>query len=157
MRQMLGSVSVTSRCRRRRCRTAPAGGNRIGLLGADYEIVDNKYRFKKVYRTTPYSSPAGSFGATLTSPASMFVTGDYLLQTVNDQTVEREERSQILRNAVNVRRRSPSRRLPTAQTLGVHRFPANGENRLRRANGAEEGKPQAGRQTFGRQARLHLY
>jgi tricorn protease len=58
MRQMLGSVSVshlgigggdTSAA------VGGSGGNRIGLLGADYEIANGKYRFKKIYRSTVYS------------------------------------------------------------------------------------------------------
>jgi tricorn protease len=64
IQQMLGSVSVSHLGVGGGDSAPPAGsGNRIGLLGADYEIANGKYRFKKIYRSMPYSSPAGSFTA----------------------------------------------------------------------------------------------
>jgi len=89
MQQMLGSVSVSHLGVGGGDAPPPAGsGNRIGLLGADYEIANGKYRFKKIYRSMPYSSPAGSFGAPLSQGDVR--EGDYLIQ-VNGQPVDAEK------------------------------------------------------------------
>ncbi|HEU4795230.1 MAG TPA: hypothetical protein VFT02_06335, partial [Pyrinomonadaceae bacterium] len=53
MQQMLGSVSVSHLGIGGG--DAPSGGgsgNRVGLLGADYEIANGKYRFKRIFRST---------------------------------------------------------------------------------------------------------
>jgi tricorn protease len=152
MQQMLGSVSV-SHLGVGGGDAAPAagGGNRIGLLGADYEIVNGKYRFKKIYRTLPYSSPAGSFGAPLDQPGVDVREGDYLLQ-VNGQTVEAEKN--VLSYFENMVGRSTKITVSAsadganARTYTV--FPALGENRLRRANWAEENRKRVEKLSGGR-------
>jgi len=91
MQQMLGYVSVSHLGVGGGDSAPPAGsGNRIGLLGADYEIANGKYRFKKIYRSMPYSSSAGSFTAPLDQPGVDVREGDYLLQ-VNGQPIEAEK------------------------------------------------------------------
>jgi tricorn protease len=142
MQQMLGSVSVSHLGIGGGDSAPPAGsGNRIGLLGADYEIVNGKYRFKKIYRSMPYSSPAGSFGAPLDQPGVDVREGDFLVQ-VNGQPVETEKN--VLSYFENMVGRptkitvSASADGGNARTYTV--FPALGENRLRRANWAEENR-----------------
>ena len=139
MRQMLGSVSVSHLDIGGGDATPPGGsGNRIGLLGADYEIADGKYRFKKIYRSTPYSSPAGSFNAPLDQPGVDVREGDYLLQ-VNNQPVDAAKNIlSYFENAVG----RPTKITVSASADGANArtytvFPALGENRLRRANWAE--------------------
>src|SRR5262249_32961406 len=91
MQQMLGSVSVSHLNVGGGDAPPSAGpGNRIGLLGADYEIANGKYRFKKIYRSMPYSSVAGSISAPLDQPTVDVREGDYLVQ-VNGQPVEAEK------------------------------------------------------------------
>ena len=63
------------------------GGNRIGLLGADYEIANGQYRFKKIYRSTSFAAANGAFSAPLDQPGVDVREGDYLLE-VNGQKVE---------------------------------------------------------------------
>ena len=47
-------------------------GNRIGLLGADYEIANGRYRFKKIYRSTDFYTPrTARLTRRSTSPASI--------------------------------------------------------------------------------------
>src|SRR5688500_14062120 len=88
MQQMLGSVSVSHLGVGGGDAPPPGGGgNRIGLLGADYELTSGKYRFKKIYRSMNYASPAGSFSAPLDQPGVDVREGDFLLQ-VNDKPVE---------------------------------------------------------------------
>ena len=142
MQQMLGYVSVSHLGVGGGDAPAPAGGgNRIGLLGADYEIADGKYRFKKIYRSTPYSSPAGTFNAPLDQPGVVVREGDYLLQ-VNDQPVDAEKN--VLTYFENTVGR-PTKITVSATANGANArtytvYPALGENRLRRANWAEENR-----------------
>ena len=142
MQQMLGSVSV-SHLGIGGGDAAPlgGGGNRIGLLGADYEIVDGKYRFKKIYRTMPYSSPAGSFTAPLDAPGVDVRDGDFLLK-VGDQAVDASKNVlTYFDSAIN----RPTRITVSSTADGANPrtytvYPAVGENRLRRANWAEENR-----------------
>jgi tricorn protease len=142
MQQMLGSVSVSHLGVGGGDSAPPAGnGNRIGLLGADYEIVNGKYRFKKIYRSMPYSSSAGSFAAPLDQPGVDVRDGDYLLQ-VNAQPVDAEKN--VLSYFENLVGR-PTKITVAASPDGANArtytvFPALGENRLRRANWAEENR-----------------
>lgn len=143
MRLMLGSVSVSHLGIGGGDTPQPGGsaGNRIGLLGADYQIADGKYRFKKIYRTMPYSSPAGSFGAPLDQPGVDVRDGDYLIE-VNGQPVDASKNVlTYFENAVN----RPTKITVAATADGSNArtytvFPTNGENRLRRANWAEENR-----------------
>lgn len=142
MQQMLGSVSVSHLNVGGGDSGPPAGsGNRIGLLGADYEIANGKYRFKKIYRSVPYSSPAGSFSAPLGQPGVDVREGDYLIQ-VNGQAVEAEKN--VLSYFENTAGR-PTKITVAANADGANArtytiFPALGENRLRRANWAEQNR-----------------
>jgi tricorn protease len=152
MQQMLGYVSVSHLGVGGGDSQAPAGsGNRIGLLGADYEIADGKYRFKKIYRSTSYSSPAGSFGAPLDQPGVDVREGDYLLQ-VNDQAIGADKNLlSYFENTVG----RPTKITVSASASGTNArtytvFPALGENRLRRANWAEENRKLVERLSGGR-------
>ena len=141
MRQMLGSVSVshlgvgggdTSAA------ISGSGGNRIGLLGADYVIADGKYQFKKIYRSTSYSSPNGAINAPLDGPGIDVRDGDYLLK-VHDQVVDSSKNVlTYFQDAIN----RPTKITVSSNANGANPrtyivFPAPGENRLRRANWAE--------------------
>ena len=138
MQQMLGSVSVSHLNVGGGDAPPPAGsGNRIGLLGADYEIANGKYRFKKIYRSTPYSSPNGSFNAPLDQPGIDVREGDFLIQ-VNDTPVDAAKN--VLSYFENTVGR-PTKITVSASPDGANArtytvFPALGENRLRRANWA---------------------
>ena len=152
MGQMLGSVSVSHLGVGGGDSGPPAGGgNRIGLLGADYEIANGKYRFKKIYRSVPYSSPAGSFSAPLGQVGVDVREGDYLIQ-VNGQPVEAEKN--VLSYFENTVGR-PTKITVAANADGANArtytiFPAGGENRLRRANWAEQNRKRVERLSGGR-------
>jgi tricorn protease len=111
------------------------------LLGADYEVVDGKYRFKKIYRTMPYSSPAGSFTAPLDAPGVDVRDGDFLLK-VGDQSVDASTNVlSYFENAIN----RPTKITVSSTSDGSNPrtytvYPTVGENRLRRANWAEENR-----------------
>lgn len=152
MQQMLGSVSVSHLGVGGGESPPPAGsGNRIGLLGADYEITHGKYRFKKIYRSMPYSATAGSFSAPLDQAGVNVREGDYLIK-VNDQAVEAEKN--VLSYFENTVGR-PTKITVSANPDGSNArtytiFPALGENRLRRANWAEENRKLVDKLSGGR-------
>ena len=152
MQQMLGSVSVSHLGIGGGDTGPQAGnGNRVGLLGADYEIANGKYRFKKIYRSTPYSSPAGAFGAPLDRPGVDVREGDYLIQ-VNDKPVEAEKNVlSYFEDTVGRPTKITVSATPdgsNARTYTV--FPALGENRLRRANWAEANRKLVEKASGGR-------
>ncbi|HTG93961.1 MAG TPA: S41 family peptidase [Pyrinomonadaceae bacterium] len=152
MQQMLGSVSVSHLGVGGGDAAPPAGGgNRIGLLGADYEVVNGKYRFKKIYRSTSYSSPAGSFSAPLDQPGVSVRDGDYLLQ-VNDKTVDAEKNLlSYFENTIGRPTKITVSSNPDGSGTRTYTvFPAPGENRLRRANWAEDNRKLVEKLSSGR-------
>ena len=152
MGQMLGYVSI-SHLGVGGGDAPPQGGagNRVGLLGADYEIVNGKYRFKKIYHSTTFASPNGAFAAPLDRTGVDVREGDFLLQ-VNDQPVSGDKN--VLSYFENVVGRptkitvSANADASGARTYTV--YPALGENRLRRANWAEENRKLVEKMSGGR-------
>ncbi|MFN2390850.1 MAG: PDZ domain-containing protein, partial [Pyrinomonadaceae bacterium] len=142
MRQMLGHVSV-SHLGVGGGDTAPQGGSgaRVGLLGADYEIANGKIRFKKIYRSTSFASSNGSFSAPLDQPGVDVRNGDYLLE-VNGQKIELSKNLySYFENTIG----KPTKIVVSADASGNNPrtftvYPSAGENRLRRANWAEENR-----------------
>ncbi|HEY8560964.1 MAG TPA: PDZ domain-containing protein [Pyrinomonadaceae bacterium] len=140
--RMLGSVSVSHFGVGGGDAPPPFGrGGGIGLLGADYAIENDRYRFKKIYRSTSYSSVNGRFGAPLAAPGVDVREGDYLLE-VNGAKIDAAQN--ILSYFENTAGK------PTVITVSANPdgsgarsftvYPANGENRLRRANWAENNR-----------------
>ena len=140
--RMLGSVSVSHFGIGGGDAPPPFGrGGGIGLLGADYTIENNRYRFKKIYRSTSYASANGSFTAPLDALGVDVREGDYLLE-VNGKPVE------ATKNILSYFENTAGK--PTKITVGANAdgsgarsytvYPANGENRLRRANWAESNR-----------------
>ena len=139
--RMLGSVSVSHFGIGGGDAPQVGGGNNIGLLGADYAIDNGKYRFKKIYRGTSYASPAGSFTAPLDRAGVDVHEGDYLLE-VDGNKVEADKN--ILGYFEKTAGKPTKIMVSTnpngsgARTYTV--YPSNGENRLRRANWAENNR-----------------
>lgn len=153
MRQMLGHVSI-SHLGVGGGDTAPqggSGGSRVGLLGADYEIADGKIRFKKIYRSTSYASANGSFSAPLDQPGVDVRSGDYLLE-VNGQKIETNKNLYgYFENTTG----KPTKIIVSSNADGSSPraftiYPAAGENRLRRANWAEENRKKVEQMSGGK-------
>lgn len=152
MQRMLGSVSVSHLGVGGGDQPPPAGGgNQTGLLGADYAIENGRYRFKKIYRTTSYASANGSFSAPLDQPGIDVREGDYLLEingqkvdasknifTYFENTIGRPVKITVIGDADN----------SATRTYTV--YPAAGENRLRRANWAENNRKLVDRLSNGK-------
>lgn len=139
MSQMLGYISVSH--------LAVGGGDvptpasqpsRVGLLGADYEISQGRYRFKRIYASSRFNDPNGSVPSPLDRPGINVREGEYLL-AVDGQNIEASK------NIYSYFEGKAGR--PAKITVGPNPngdgsrqltvFPAPGENRLRRAHWAE--------------------
>jgi tricorn protease len=88
MNTMLGHVSVSH--------LGVGGGDapppqsppvRVGLLGADYEVSQGRFRFKRVLRSMPYSAAVGATPAPLDRPGVSVREGEYLI-AADDQNVD---------------------------------------------------------------------
>jgi tricorn protease len=153
MRQMLGHVSI-SHLGVGGGDTAPQGGasgGRVALLGADYAIENGKIRFKKIYRSTSFASSNGSFSAPLDQPGVDVRNGDYLLE-VNGNKIETSKNFySYFENTIGkptkiVVSQTPDGSNPRTFTI----YPAAGENRLRRANWAEENRKEVEQMSGGK-------
>jgi tricorn protease len=152
MQRMLGSVSVSHLGIGGGDVPPQAGGGKgIGLLGADYAIENGKYRFKKIYRSTNYASPNGSFTAPLDGAGVDVREGDYLLE-INGNKVEATKN--ILGYFEDTIRKPT--KLIVSQTADGNNartytvYPTNGENRLRRASWAENNRQMVGKLSGGK-------
>ena len=142
MNRMLGHVSVSHLGIGGGDAPPPVGPPvRIGLLGADYEIAGNRYRFKRIYRATKYDSPTGSFQAPLDAPGVVVREGEYLL-AVDGQEIDTSKSlysffdgktNQPVKLTVG-----PNPNQTGARTLTV--FPIPNEASLRAANWAEDNR-----------------
>lgn len=158
MGQMLGSVSVSHLgVGGGDAPPPPGGGSRIGLLGADYEIADGHYRFKKIYRSTSFAAANGAFTAPLDQPGVDIVEGDYLLE-VNGQKVDagRNLLTYFENTAGRPVRITVSRNVAGTNPRTSTVYPTNGENRLRRANWAEANRQLVERLSGGRLGYIYI-
>ena len=144
MNRMLGHISVSH--------LGVGGGDlpqpasppdRTGLLGADFEIDQNRYRFKHIYRMTTFNSPSGFVPAPLDLPGNRVRDGEYLL-AVDEQNVDSTKSifsyfegkaGQRLKIKVG-----PNPNGDGARTLTVFAVGAGIENQLRRANWSEQNR-----------------
>ncbi|HET6891785.1 MAG TPA: S41 family peptidase, partial [Pyrinomonadaceae bacterium] len=137
MNRMLGHVSVSH--------LGVGGGDqpqsgqpdRTGMLGADYEIDQGRYRFKRIYRWSYFNSPSGFVPAPLDIPGNKVKEGEYLL-AVNDQNVDATKSvysyfegkaGQPLKLKVG-----PNPSGDGSRVVSIFAAPAQSENQLRRAN-----------------------
>ena len=142
--RMLGHISVSHLGVGGGDQPQPAGPpDRTGVLGADYEIDQGRYRFKRIYRTTPFSSPSGFAPAPLDLPGARVKDGEYLL-AVEDQNVETTksffsyfEGKAGQRVKIKV---GPSPDGAGARTLTVFALPVQADNQIRRANWSEQNR-----------------
>jgi tricorn protease len=142
--RMLGHISVSHLGVGGGDLPPPAGPpDRTGLLGVDYEIDQNRYRFKRIFRTTPYSSPSGFAPAPLDLPGNRVKEGEYLL-AVEDQNVDASKSvytyfegkaGQQLKIKVG-----PNSNGEGARTVKVFALSPGAEGQIRRANWSEQNR-----------------
>lgn len=139
MNRMLGHISVSHLVVGGGDQPPPAGPPvRIGLLGADYEIANGRYRFKRIYRATGYESPFGSRQAPLDAVGVSVREGEYLL-AVDGQAIDTSKSVYAYFNGkVNQPVKitvGPTPDNNGARTISV--FPIPNESELRLSNWAE--------------------
>jgi tricorn protease len=130
----------------------PAGPPvRVAMLGADYEVAENRYRFRRIFRSLPYHSTVGSFAAPLDRPGVAVREGEYLI-SVDEQEIDatRDVFSYFEGKGPGpVRIRvGPSASGEGARTLSV--FPLPNEQSLRAANRVEGYRRRVEQATGGR-------
>ena len=142
MNRMLGHVSVSHLGIGGGDAPPPAGPPvRTGLLGADYEVSGDRYRFKRIYRATKYNSPTGAVQAPLDALGVSVREGEYLL-AVDGQEINASrsiysyfdgKTNQAVKITVG-----PNANQSGARTLTV--YPIPNEATLRAANWAEDNR-----------------
>ena len=142
LRQMLGHISISHLGVGGGDAPPPAGApSRTGLLGADYEIAEGHYRFKRIYRSFSYNSPSNAVTAPLDRPGINVREGEYLL-AVDGEKIDATKNiySYFEGKATKPTKITvgPNANGEGARTLTV--FPAPGENNLRRVNWAERNR-----------------
>ncbi len=117
--------------------------SRIGLLGADYEIDDGRYRITRIYRSGQFNSGARLLAAPLDQPGVFVQEGDFLLAvdgqrvTANRNIYSYFEGKALTPTKITVASDlDPEEAAPRTYTV----VPLPGENTLRRWNWAERNR-----------------
>ncbi len=119
----------------------PGRSSEIGLLGADYQIDQGRYRITRIYRSGHYTSGNPLLQAPLDQPGVAVAEGDYLLGADGEEiTARRNLYSYFVGKA-----RQPTRIRVAADPTGKGArtytvVPLPGENTLRRDNWAERNR-----------------
>lgn len=117
--------------------------DRTGLLTADYEVDHNRYRFKRIYRTTPYNSPSGFAPASLDLPGARVKEGEYLL-AVEDQNVDAAKSVYTYFDGKAGQRVKikvgPNPDGSGARSLTVFALPVQADGQIRRANWSDQNR-----------------
>lgn len=138
----------------------PRGGapaERIGVLGADFAVESNRYRFTRIVRSGPYHPTNGLLQAPLDQPGVDVRVGEYLIAIDSVQVMaDRPMEAHLIGKAYR-----PTTLLvgPTPDGRGareVRMLPTGGENGLRRADWAERNRAEVERRTNGRIAYVYI-
>jgi tricorn protease len=146
LNRMLGHISVSHLGVGGGDQPPPAGPpDRTGVLGADFEIDQGRYRFKTVYRSSYFNSPSGFAPAPLDLPGNRVKAGEYLL-AIGDQNVDTSKSiysylegkaGQPLKVKVG-----PNPNGEGARIVSVFAAPPQQESAIRRANWSENNRRQ---------------
>jgi tricorn protease len=158
--RMLGHISVSHLGVGGGDLPPPSGPpDRTGLLGADYEIDQNRYRFKRIYRSTPFSSPSGFAPAPLDFPGSRVKEGEYLL-AVEDQNVDASKSVHSYFDGKSNQpvkiKVGPNSNGDGARSLTVFAYSPGNENQLRRANWSEQNRRLVEKLSGGKLAYIYV-
>jgi tricorn protease len=127
---------------------------KTGLLGADYEIVNNRYRFKKIYSGLNWNP---SFKAPLTQPGVDVNEGDYIL-TVDGETLTADQNVySLFQNTVGKQVKLQVNSEPTLEgAREVTVVPVESERNLRNMNWVENNREKVNEMTNGRVAYVYM-
>ena len=137
LRLALGHVSVSNLVVSGGDTPAAGSPQRVGLLGADYEISEGRYRITRIYRSGHYNSPNRLLRAPLDQPGVDVQEGDYLLavdgvDVVATRNIYSYFEGKAFKPVEITVGLEPARRGTRTYTI----IPISSENALRRANWA---------------------
>ena len=126
----------------------------VGLLGADYEMENGKYRFKKIYSGMNWNP---GFAAPLTQPGVQVKEGDYIL-SVNGVKVDASTNIySVFQNTAGKQTRILVNNKPTMEGAREYTvLPVASESNLRLMNWVEENKKKVHEMSNGRLAYVYL-
>ncbi len=127
---------------------------RTGLLGADYEIVNNRYRIKKIYSGLNWNP---SFEAPLTKPGVDINEGDYILEVGGETLTGDMNIYSLFQNTVDKQVKlmvSSEPQLQGARKVTV--VPVRSERNLRFMNWVEGNRKKVDEMTDGRVAYVYM-
>ena len=126
----------------------------VGLLGADYEMENGKYRFKKIYSGMNWNP---GFAAPLTQPGVQVKEGDYIL-SVNGVKVDASTNIySVFQNTAGKQTRILVNSKPTMEGAREYTvLPVASEGNLRLMHWVEENKKKVHQMSNGRLAYVYL-
>ncbi|QKG54158.1 S41 family peptidase [Hymenobacter sp. BRD67] len=128
--------------------------NPVGLLGADYEVVDDHYRFKRVFNGENFNP---SLRAPLTGPGVNVQAGEYLLAVNNRPLRGTDNVYSFFENTVGKQLTLTVNSKPTMQgAREVTVVPVASEATLRRIDWVEGNRRKVDELTHGRVAYVYL-
>lgn len=125
-----------------------------GLLGADYEIVNNRYRIEKIYSGLNWNP---SFKAPLTQPGVEVNEGDYILAVDGEPLTADQNIYSLFQNTVGKQVNLTVNSEPTkegARTVTV--VPIASERNLRNMNWVENNRKKVNEMTNDRVAYVYM-
>ena len=125
-----------------------------GLLGADYEITNNRYRIKKIYSGLNWNP---SFKAPLTQPGVKVNEGDYILAVDGEPLTADQNIYSLFQNTVGKQVNLTVNSEPDkegARTVTV--VPIASERNLRNMNWVENNRKKVNEMTNGRVAYVYM-
>ena len=135
---------------------APGKRSAVGLLGADFELANDRYRLKRVLRRDPWDP---SVWAPLVQAGISVKPGDYLLAVDGRELRAADDFYRLFDGKVNspvTIRVSTDPTGADAREMKVVPFNAYGDNSLRRFASIEENRLKVDRLTGGRAAYISL-
>lgn len=158
MRQMLGHISVSHLGVGGGDTPPPAGPpSRIGLLGADYRVDQNRYQITRIYRSVPLYFQSLNVPAPLDQPGMNVKEGEYLLAIDGQEIVATKsifayfigKAGQVVKLKIGPKADGAGARVVTV-------VPTNGENTLRLANWAERNRKRVEELSGGRLGYIYV-
>ena len=132
---------------------APTGVS-VGLLGADFDVADNRYQIRKIYRGQNWNP---GMRAPLTAPGVDADEGDYLIE-VNGRPIEAQDNLyRLFENTADKQvRLTVSANADGSESRTMTVVPIGNESRLRRQSWIEDNRRRVDELSGGRLAYIYM-
>lgn len=125
-----------------------------GLLGADYEVANNRYRIQKIYSGLNWNP---SFKAPLTQPGVDVEQGDYILEVDGEPLTAERNIFSLFQNTVGKQVQLTVNNQPEMEgARQVTVMPIESERNLRNMNWVEKNRQKVNEMTNGRVAYVYM-